>query len=61
MDTIAWRKASYSGGNGGSCIEVGDAPRSVIVRDTKQQHLGDARTVLSFDAKAWRRFIASVR
>jgi Domain of unknown function (DUF397) len=40
---IRWRKSSYSGGNGGECMEVGaqaDA-RGVLVRDTKDRPGGE--------------------
>jgi Domain of unknown function (DUF397) len=46
-----WRKASYSG-NGGNCVEVGEARRGVLVRDTKKRR-GPA---LRFTPDAWRRF-----
>lgn len=59
MDTF--RKSSYSGGSGASCIEVADTPRAIAVRDTKQAHLGDRRTILSFTPAAWERFTASLR
>jgi hypothetical protein len=33
---VTWRKASYSGTNGGGCVEVASGlPRSVAVRDSK--------------------------
>ncbi|GGW43929.1 hypothetical protein GCM10010340_22610 [Streptomyces griseoloalbus] len=33
---ITWRKSSYSGDTGGSCVEVADMPTSAIaVRDSK--------------------------
>jgi hypothetical protein len=32
-----WRKASYSSGNGGACVEAGNAGRGVAVRDSKDQ------------------------
>lgn len=34
---IRWRKSSYSGGEGGSCVEVGDAAPTVAIRDTKNR------------------------
>jgi hypothetical protein len=46
-----WRKSSFSG-NGGNCVEVGEARRGVLVRDT-QDHSG---TVLQFSPGVWRRF-----
>lgn len=56
-----WRKSTYSSANGGSCVEVADAPGAVAVRDTKEHHLGDARTVLGFTSGAWRRFTDDLR
>jgi hypothetical protein len=37
MDVIgsAWRKSSYSGSNGGTCVEVGTTGPAVAVRDSK--------------------------
>jgi uncharacterized protein DUF397 len=32
-----WRKASYSGTNGGNCVEAGNTGRGVAVRDSKDQ------------------------
>lgn len=57
-----WRKPTRSNGSG-NCVEAGqDAPRSrVLVRDTKQDHLGDTRTVLTVSADAWGKFTASLR
>lgn len=60
----AWRKASASinDAQGGSeCAEVGTGVTVVGIRDTKQQHLGDARTVLEFTPGAWGQFLAQVR
>jgi hypothetical protein len=53
-----WRKSSYSGGEGGSCVEVGQAHDTVLVRDTKQQGRGQ---VHRFPAIAWRTFIAAIK
>ncbi len=57
VKTAIWRTSSYSGNNGGACIEVANAPGTVLVRDTKD-HEGP---VLAFDAEAWRRFAAKVK
>jgi hypothetical protein len=54
---LNWRKSSHSGGNGGSCIEVGQAGR-VLVRDTKQDGTGP---VLRFSPTAWCRFADEVK
>jgi hypothetical protein len=32
-----WRKSSYSGNGGGSCIEVADQAARVLVRDTQDR------------------------
>lgn len=55
-----WRKSTYST-EGGSCIEVADQPGRIGVRDTKEAHLGNARTVIEFDRAAWRGFMVRVR
>jgi hypothetical protein len=52
-----WRKSSYSG-NGGDCVEVGEADRGVLVRDTKQDRTGP---VLRFTPAAWHRFTRQVK
>ncbi|SFF49536.1 protein of unknown function [Actinacidiphila alni] len=54
----AWRKSSYSGSNGGNCVEVGDGIPGVIpVRDSKDPQ-GPA---LAFSADAWTAFVAAVK
>lgn len=58
LDTTVWRKSSYSGGNGGDCIEVAPGfPGLVPVRDSKDPH-GPA---LVFPAAAWEAFVTAVR
>jgi hypothetical protein len=56
--TSRWRKSSYSGGNGGDCVQVGSGPDAVLVRDTRQANTGP---VLAFSPKAWQRFTRGVR
>jgi hypothetical protein len=51
-----WRKSSYSGGNGGGCVEVASTPGAVLVRDTTNR----AGAVLAVPAATWRRFTASL-
>jgi hypothetical protein len=46
-----WRTSSFSG-NGGECVEVGQADDAVAVRDTKDR----AGAVLRFTPDAWRSF-----
>ena len=58
LSTAAWRKSSYSGGNGGQCVEVADNLRSVIaLRDSKLPH----GPVLLFNPSEWRSFVAGVK
>jgi Domain of unknown function (DUF397) len=52
----SWRKSSYSGDNGGECVEVA-AAEDVLVRDTADRN----GPVLTFVADAWRAFTATIR
>lgn len=36
-DKLHWFKSSYSGGEGGNCIEVALHPQAVHIRDTKDK------------------------
>jgi hypothetical protein len=51
-----WRKSSFSGANGGSCVEVASAEQ-VLVRDTTNR---DGIT-LQFTAAAWQEFTRDLR
>jgi hypothetical protein len=58
METAGnWRTASYSGANGGECVEVASTDEAVMVRDTKNR----AGATLSVPAKAWQAFIAAMK
>jgi hypothetical protein len=52
----SWRKSSYSGGQGGNCVEVG-ASDAVLVRDTQDR----GGPVLQFGPDAWRRFAGELK
>jgi hypothetical protein len=52
-----WRRSSYSGNGGGTCVEVGQARRGVLVRDTTDR----SGPVLGFAPGAWRRFADQVK
>ena len=56
--TSRWRKSTYSGGNGGDCVQVGSGWGAVLVRDTKQASTGP---VLAFSPQPWQRFTRQVR
>lgn len=47
----AWRVATYTGGQG-DCVEVGDANRTILVRDSKDRN---GRT-LTFTPTIWQAF-----
>jgi uncharacterized protein DUF397 len=51
-----WRKSSYSGSNGGECVEAASA-ETVQVRDTADRN----GPVLTFTADAWREFTTAIR
>ena len=60
MDTASgprWRKSSYSGANGGECVEVGQDQDLIAIRDTKDR----TGPVLRFAPQAWRRFAQQVK
>jgi Domain of unknown function (DUF397) len=58
IDSATWRKSSYSGANGGGCVEAGVAERGVVVvRDTTNR----AGAVLAVTAKAWQTFTSSLK
>jgi hypothetical protein len=50
---IQWRKSSYSGDQGGDCVEVASLPPSVAVRDSKDP----AGPVLALDPAAFVTFL----
>lgn len=52
-----WRTSSYSGSNGGNCVEVGSGGSAIVVRDTKNR----SGAVLAFTAEAWKAFAAEIR
>ncbi|MCK9923342.1 DUF397 domain-containing protein [Frankia sp. AgPm24] len=55
---LAWRKSSYSSGNGGNCVEVADLPDGGrAVRHSKHPD-GD---VLLFTGPEWVAFLAGAR
>ncbi|KIH99100.1 hypothetical protein LP52_09655 [Streptomonospora alba] len=57
LNDSGWRKSSYSGNQGGDCVEVADTRHQVHVRDTRNRELGH----LSFPAASWNAFIAALK
>jgi hypothetical protein len=52
-----WRTSTYSGPNGGACVEVGTAAPGVVIRDTTDR----AGAVLTIPAGAWHSLLAKIR
>ena len=57
LDATAWRRSSYSGSNGGNCIEVAATARAVAVRDSKDPE----GTRLAFTAATWTAFTGELK
>jgi len=57
MTAVAWRKSTYSGDNGGTCVEVGIAAPSVAVRDSKDP----GGPQLAFASGAWKAFTQQLK
>ena len=58
LSNATWRKSSYSGGNGGNCVEVAVLPDDGrAVRDSKDPE----GPKLVFAAATWQTFTAAVR
>ena len=58
LTNAEWRKSSFSGGNGGGCVEVARNLSGVVaVRDSKDRQ-GPA---LVFTPDEWRAFLNGVR
>ena len=55
---LAWRTSSYSGTQGGNCVEVAEYDGMILVRDTKD--LGHGH-VHRFTPASWSAFVAAVR
>jgi hypothetical protein len=58
IDNLTWRKSSYSGSNGGDCVEIavlsGDGR---AVRDSKDP----GGPLLAFGPNDWRAFTAAIK
>jgi hypothetical protein len=52
-----WRKASYSGNGGANCVETGNLPGAVLVRDTTDR----GGVTLAVPAAAWRTFVTGLK
>jgi hypothetical protein len=57
IDGLSWRKSSFSGGNGGACVEVAERGGMILVRDSKDRGAGP---VQRYAPAAWRAFVAGL-
>jgi hypothetical protein len=57
MTAVAWRTSSYSGSNGGTCVEVATVGPAVGVRDSKHPD----SPLLTFTADNWQAFTAQLK
>ena len=59
MNSDRWRTSSYSGGNGGECVQVAAKPTAgrVLIRDSKDAH----GPVLALTQAEWRRFTDHIK
>jgi hypothetical protein len=58
LSNAIWRKSSYSGGNGGDCVEIVVlSDNSRAVRDSKDP----GGPVLAFRPDEWRAFTAAIK
>jgi hypothetical protein len=57
LNEPAWRKSSFSGPQGGECVEVAKAGANVLVRDSKHPE----GTRLALSPSAWSAFLTGIR
>ncbi|MFF3849499.1 DUF397 domain-containing protein [Streptomyces sp. NPDC002328] len=50
---LAWFKSSYSGNEGGECLEVASTPGTIHIRDSK----APAHAQLAFSPTEWSAFV----
>jgi len=54
---VVWRKSSYSGSNGGTCVEVGAVGPAVAIRDSTHRD----GPQLAFAADTWQTFTSQLK
>jgi hypothetical protein len=57
LTSATWRTSSYSGDNGGDCIQVTTTAPAIAVRDSKNP----AGPQLAFTAEAWTAFTRQLK
>ena len=53
LDDLPWHTSTYSGNQGGQCVEVAETPEAVYVRDTQNREYGP----LGFSPTAFLQFV----
>ncbi|MFK0116618.1 DUF397 domain-containing protein [Streptomyces sp. NPDC090994] len=53
MQPVTWQKSTYSP-NGSNCVEIANAPTTILVRDSKTLH----GPHLTFPPSAWADFLS---
>ncbi|MEU5539670.1 DUF397 domain-containing protein [Streptomyces sp. NPDC020362] len=56
---VAWRKSTYSGSEGGQCVEVATCPRTIHIRDSKNDPAHSP--TLHLAPSAWAAFTSSLK
>ncbi|MDT0485589.1 DUF397 domain-containing protein [Streptomyces doebereineriae] len=56
VEQLNWFKSSYSGGEGGECLEVAVTPHTIHLRDSKHP----TSPHLTLSPTAWSPFVAKV-
>jgi hypothetical protein len=54
---MEWRKSSYSGSNGGNCVETASGNGVIMVRDTTNRDGG----TLVITSEAWQAFVTELK
>ncbi|MFC7388185.1 DUF397 domain-containing protein [Sphaerisporangium rhizosphaerae] len=57
LDRVKWQKSSYTGNNGGNCVEVAQSLKLIAVRDSKRPD----GPKLFFTPGEWNTFIGDVK
>lgn len=60
-ETVTWRKARRSGGNGGSCVEVKADGTTILIRDSKYlrdpSNAPETQPIISITVTQWHQFL----
>jgi hypothetical protein len=57
LTNAQWRKSSYSGNNGGQCVETRALPDIIAVRDSKNPDGG----ILTFSPEMFSAFLSGIK